>query len=145
MRYGPRPLSCTGLCGNCRPTGETIRGLATARNEAGGCTSVRLAAAQALGSFKGESMVETLASLASLKETPSIRAAALDENGGLPNVTCPKRSAQLASALLAQVKADDMDVLLSALLTNLVSCGSEGANALADAMGKKKLPVDGRN
>ena len=110
--------------------GETIRGLATARNEA---EPVRLAAAQALGSFKGESMVETLASLASLKETPSIRAAAL---GGLAQRDLP-RSAQLASALLAQVKADDMDVLLSALLQR-----SEGANALADAMGKKKLPVD---
>ncbi|MEK9632224.1 MAG: HEAT repeat domain-containing protein, partial [Opitutae bacterium] len=110
--------------------GETIRGLATARNEA---EPVRLAAAQALGSFKGDSMVETLASLASLKETPSIRAAAL---GGLAQRDLP-RSAQLATALMAQVKADDMDVLLSALLQR-----SEGANALADAMGKKKLPVD---
>ena len=43
----------------------------------------------------------------------------------------------MANALLAQVKADDIDALLTALLQR-----SEGANALADALGKKKLPVD---
>ena len=79
-------------------------------------------------------MVETLASLASLKET-AFHTPAL---GGLAQRDLP-RAAQLATALLAQVKADDMDVLLSALLQRTFA---EGANALADAMGKKKLPVD---
>ena len=78
-------------------------------------------------------MVDTLATLASLKEMPAIRAAAL---GGLAQRDLP-RATQLATALLAQVKADDMDVLLAALLQR-----SEGANALTDALGKKKLPVD---
>ena len=67
-----------------------------------------------------------------MKETPSIRAAAL---GGLAQRDLP-RAAQLATALLAQVKADDVDALLAALLQR-----SEGANALADAVGENKRPV----
>ncbi|MBT3636706.1 MAG: c-type cytochrome [Opitutae bacterium] len=120
------------LCGlwKLQAHGDAIRGLATDRKQP---KLVRLSAAQALPSFKGESMVESLASLASLKETSAIRAAAL---GGLGQRDLP-RAAQLAVALLDQVKADDMDTLLAALLQR-----SEGANALADALGKKKLPVD---
>ena len=120
------------LCGlwKLQAHGETIRSLVIDRKQP---EPVRLAAAKALPSFKGESMVESLASLASLKETSAIRAAAL---GGLAQRDLP-RAAQLATALLAQVKADDMDALLTAILQR-----SEGGNALADALGKKKLPVD---
>jgi putative heme-binding domain-containing protein len=78
-------------------------------------------------------MVETLATLASLKETPAIRAAAL---GGLAQRDLP-RAAQLAAVLITKIKAEEMDPLLVALLQR-----REGANALADALGKKKLPVD---
>jgi putative heme-binding domain-containing protein len=78
-------------------------------------------------------MVETLATLASLKETPAIRAAAL---GGLAQRDLP-RAAQLATALITKIKAEEMDPLLVALLQR-----REGADALADALGKKKLPVD---
>ncbi len=120
------------LCGlwKLQAHGNAIRAMATDRKQT---ESVRLAAATALSSFRGESMVDSLESLASLKETPAIRAAAL---GGLAQRDLP-RAAQLAIALLAQVKAEDMDALLTALLQR-----SEGANALADALGKKKLPVD---
>ncbi len=120
------------LCGlwKLQAHGETIRGLASNAKQP---EPVRLAAATALPSFKGESMVESLASLASLKETPAIRAAAL---GGLAQRDLP-RAAQLATALLAEVKAENMNVLLAALLQR-----SAGANALSDALGKKKLPVD---
>ncbi len=120
------------LCGlwKLQAHGDAIRGLASDRKQP---EPVRLAAASALSSFKGESMVETLVDLTSLKETPAIRAAAL---GGLAQRDLP-RAAQLATALLAQVKAEDVDALLAALLQR-----SEGANALADALGKKKLPVD---
>jgi len=110
--------------------GDAIRGLATDRKQQ---EPVRLAAATALSSFKGESIVDTLASLASLKETPSIRAAGL---AGLAQRDLP-RATQLAVLLLAQVKAEEMDALLAALLQR-----SEGANALTDALGKKKLPVE---
>ena len=120
------------LCGlwKLQAHGETIRGLVIDRKQT---ETVRLAAAKALPSFKKEFMVETLASLASLKETPVIRAAAL---GGLAQRELP-RAAQLTAELLAQVKAEDVEALLTALLQR-----SEGANALADALGKKKLPVD---
>ncbi|HAE10672.1 MAG TPA: hypothetical protein DCG39_03415 [Opitutae bacterium] len=125
-------IEAIDLCGlwKLQAHGDTIRGLASDRKQP---EPVRLAAATALSSFKGKSMVDTLASLASLKETSDIRAAAL---GGLAQRDM-LRAAQLATALLAQVKADDMDVLLAALLQR-----SEGANALATALGKKKLPVD---
>ncbi|MBC8350027.1 MAG: HEAT repeat domain-containing protein, partial [Verrucomicrobia bacterium] len=120
------------LCGlwKLQAHGETIRGLATDRKQP---EPVRLAAATALSSFKGESMVETLATLASLKETPAIRAAAL---GALAQRDLP-RAAQLAAVLLTKVKAKEMDDLLVALLQR-----REGADALADALGKLKLPVD---
>jgi len=120
------------LCGlwKLQAHGETIRGLASNAKQS---APVRLAAAKALSSFKGESMVETLATLASLKETPAIRAAAL---GGLAQRDLP-RAAQLATALITKIKAEEMDPLLVALLQR-----REGADALADALGKKKLPVD---
>jgi quinoprotein glucose dehydrogenase len=120
------------LCGlwKLQAHGETIRGLATDRKQT---DPVRLAAATALPSFKGESMVETLATMASLKETPAIRSAAL---GGLAQRDLP-RAAQLATALITKIKAEEMDPLLVALLQR-----REGADALADALGKKKLPVD---
>jgi putative heme-binding domain-containing protein len=120
------------LCGlwKLQAHGETIRGLATDRKQP---EPVRLAAATALSSFKGESMVETLATLASLKETPAIRAAAL---GALAQRDLP-RAAQLAAVLLTKLKAKEMDDLLVALLQR-----REGADALADALGKLKLPVD---
>ena len=120
------------LCGlwKLQAHGDAVRGLASDPKQP---EPVRLAAATALSSFKGESMVESLVALTSLKETSAIRAAAL---GGLAQRDLP-RAAQLATALLAQVKADDMDALLTALLQR-----SEGANALADALAKEKLPVD---
>jgi putative heme-binding domain-containing protein len=120
------------LCGlwKLQAHGDAIRDLATDRKQT---DPVRLAAATALPSFKGESMVETLATLASLKETPAIRAAAL---GGLAQRDLP-RAAQLATALITKIKAEEMDPLLVALLQR-----REGADALADALGKKKLPVD---
>ena len=78
-------------------------------------------------------MVESLASLASLKEKPAIRAAAI---GGLARRDLP-RAAHLAAVLLSKVKAEEMDALLVALLQR-----REGADALADTIKKVKLPVD---
>jgi putative heme-binding domain-containing protein len=120
------------LCGlwKLQAHGDYIRGLASDPKQ---LDLIRLSAVKALPSFKGKSMVESLASLASLKEASAIRAAAL---GGLAQRDLP-RAAHETINLLDQGKADDMGDLLTALLQR-----SEGANALAGALGKNKLPVD---
>ena len=125
-------IEALALCGLWRLNAHTaaIRRIALDRKEN---AQVRAAAAGALGTLGGTSLVEDLEALTTREKAPPLRLAAM---GSLARHDTA-RAARRTAALLQEVGNDELGPLLASVLRRI-----DGAKALASALGKTKIPVD---